>query len=123
MEHLGRMTVGNIRCFLQKVLLPVLETAYQLDDQTNSWRIREIAGIRGKGRCYGALCPMGFDGTQMSLKSVAYSIFLAPKYSLQYSAVLSGGKCLQENTSMNALSVSSAKCPAMQDVSISCMRE
>lgn len=60
---------------------------------------------------------------QMLLKSVAYCILRAPKYSLQYSAVASGGNSLQEKTSMNALSVSSAKCPDMQDVSISWTRE
>ena len=59
----------------------------------------------------------------MFLNRVAYSIFLAPKYSLQYWAVSSGGYSLQEKTSMNALSVSSAKCPAMQDVSMSWIRE
>ena len=61
--------------------------------------------------------------SQMFLNRVAYSIFLAPKYSLQYWAVSSGGYSLQEKTSMNALSVSSAKCPAMQDVSMSWIRE
>ena len=47
---------------------------------------------------------------------------LAPKYSLQYWAVASGGNSLQENTSMKARSVSSAKWPAMQDVSMSWIR-
>ncbi len=65
----------------------------------------------------------GFEKVQMFLKRVAYSILLAPKYSLQYWAVVSGGYSLQEKTSMNALSVSSAKWPAMQEVSISWMSE
>lgn len=60
---------------------------------------------------------------QTSLKAIEYSIFFAPKYSLQNLAVLSGRNCLQENTSMNALLVSSAKCPEIWDVSINWIRE